>query len=256
MNHSPSRPSKFSVFMYTLFSVLSAVFIIVVISFSPVLVLFPPFTASIRKPFVGMIYIGICTLGLVAAIFPSKCKSSKPLSAITDVTKPEKVVYDIEGTSYCGRVPIHHGHHPGCETFDSHEIIVGRKSICAGCFGLAVGAIISIGLTIIYFGNVWSLSPDLASKFVIFGTIGSMSMLGRYIFLPRSGSGIRTILHTLLVIGATVLLIGIDVIGQSLVIDYVTILLVLFWLRTKMLLTKWEHVSICSVCDHPCDASY
>ena len=91
---------------------------------------------------------------------------------------------------------------------------------------------------------------------IVFGTIGCMSMLGRYFLDKNSGSTIRVILHAFLVIGATMVLIGIDLVGKSLVLDYIIIIIVLLWLRTKMMLTKWEHRNICSVCNHPCNEAY
>ncbi|MFQ6126925.1 MAG: hypothetical protein ACE5R6_20295, partial [Candidatus Heimdallarchaeota archaeon] len=143
-----------------------------------------------------------------------------------------------------------------CETFDPHELILGHKSFCAGCLGLGIGAIISICGSLLYFGDLLSPSASLAPFFIIIGTISNMAMLGRYFILPRSGGPARVFLHAAMVVGASFVLIGIDILGQNLFLDYGTIMLVLFWLRTKMLLTKWEHKKVCAACDHPCVAAY
>lgn len=254
MNPSRQRPSNTIVFNYTLISVFGAILVLSVATFLPFLKISPTL-ALVRKPIVGALYIGICSLGLVAAIFPRKCMSKRHAPKISENTEGE-VVYELEGTSSCMGVSIHHGHHPGCETFDSHELILGRKSICAGCLGLAIGAIISICGTLLYFGDLLSPPKSLAPYFIIIGTTCNMVMLGRYFFLPRNGGAVRAFLHASMVVGASCVLVGIDILGQNLFFDYGTIVLVLFWLRTKMLLTKWEHKKVCAACDHPCAAAY
>ncbi len=254
MNPFRHRPSNSIVFTYTLVSVFGAVLILSLAAFLPFLKISPTL-AIVRKPIVGVFYIGICSLGLVAAIFPRKCMSKRHAPKITDNTEGE-VVYELEGTSSCMGVSISHGHHPGCETFDPHELILGRKSFCAGCLGLAIGAVISICGSMLYFGDFLSPHASLAAYFIIIGTICNMAMLGRYFILPRSGGPVRVFLHATMVVGASCVLIGVDLLGQNLFFDYGTIVLVLFWLRTKMLLTKWEHKKVCAACDHPCAAAY
>jgi len=242
-------PSKTKISSYILLSSLGALLALGVAIYPSYFKLIST-SPNLRKLVIGSIFIGICILGLIATIFPSKCMTKKPISELEQ--EPDNMDYELEGSSRLCGVSISHAHHPACEEFDPHELIIKRKSICAGCLGLSIGTIISILSSVLYFGGLSTPAISLAPYFIVFGIISNMMMFGRYL-LPKIGSTVRIILHVAMVLGSTFLLIGIDLIGQSYAFDYLAILLALIWLRTKLLLTKWEHNKVCKLCNDPCN---
>ncbi len=243
-------PSKTKISSYILLSSLGALLVLGVAIYPSYFELIPSSSPFFRKFVIGSVFIAICVLGLIAAIFPSKCMTKKPVSELENDT--DDVIYELEGSSLLCGVSIYHAHHPACDQFDPHEFIIKRKSICAGCLGLSIGAMTSIIYSVLYFGGVSSPTISLAPYFIVFGTLSNLTMFGRY-FLPTIGSTVRIILHIAMVLGSTFLIIGIDLIGQNYLFDYLAILLVLIWLRTKLLLTKWEHNNVCKMCSDPCN---
>jgi hypothetical protein len=139
------------------------------------------------------------------------------------------------------------GHHPDCAGFSSHVIQIRNRTLCAACTGLFIGASIDlIGITVHFFSK-WNIGiSSLAAVFI--GTVGVT--LG---FLQLIFNGFcRLTFNIVFVVGAFLILAGIDEITQSLLIDLFLLSLVVFWIWTRIILSRFDHWRICSNCQSRC----
>jgi hypothetical protein len=135
------------------------------------------------------------------------------------------------------------GHHPSCENFAFHTFSIKSKVFCAACSGLFVGGLVTMIGSFFYFLVNW-IAVENGILFVIFGTFGVGFGLVQHWFK----SLIRLSLNFVFVLGSFFILIGIDEIIHSLIIDLFVISLILFWLFTRISLSHWDHERICSNC--------
>jgi hypothetical protein len=187
-----------------------------------------------RKPLIGSIFSLICVLGIFAALFPKQCSQTfhfrKENMNLTS--------HRIHATS----------HHPDCEKFSAHVIHVRNHMLCAACTGLLLGAIIALAGTAFYFFNGWHIE-EVSFPAVLIGTVDIV--LG---FLQLKFRGfIRLILNMFFVLGAFLILIGIDELTESLFVDFFLAALIVFWILTRIQLSQWDHWRICSSCKSACE---
>ena len=186
-----------------------------------------------RKPLIGSVFSLICILGTFAALFPTQCSKT--------------FHFRKENMSLTSQ--IHRSsHHPDCGKFSAHVIRVGNYTLCAACTGLLLGAIIALVGTGFYFFSGWNVE-GVSFPVVLIGTAGII--LG---FLQlKFRSFLRLLLNTLFVLGAFLILIGIDELAQSLFADFFLIALIAFWILTRIQLSQWDHWRICSNCESRCE---
>ena len=196
-----------------------------------------------RKPFIGSIFSLICILGIIAAFFPNKC--SKTFNLL-EAEKP--AVSNAKDRNFNKVLVTLKGHHPDCKEFSAHVIHISSHTLCAACTGLYLGAFISIIGTAFYFfggGRIYEMSFPA----VVIGIVGVI--LG-YLQLKFRGF-VRLMLNTLFVLGAFLTLVGIDELTQSLSVDLFSIVLIVFWIFTRIMLSHWDHRRICLNCKSPCE---
>lgn len=188
-----------------------------------------------RKPLVGLIFGLICVSGMFAALIPKECSK----------------VFHFKGREEnlaSNTVPIAMaGHHPDCVEFSSHVIHTRNHTLCAACTGLFLGAFINLLGTIFYFfcGGYIGF-PSFAVVFL--GAVGII--LG---FLQLKFSGFyRLLLNVLFALGAFLILAGVDGLTQSLFVDLFLISLIVFWIWTRITLSKWDHWKTCYKCKFKC----
>lgn len=189
----------------------------------------------------GTIFGTICLLGILAGIFPSSC--SRPLhfgrSDDDKSTHPS--------TSLTSSNPSFRGHHPGCRNFKGHILRFGNKVFCAGCVGLIFGAILSlIGVTFYFFFNL-SFWPDYVPAFCIGLACVSCGLLQYQIF-NWGNSLIHASVNSLFVCGVFLLLMDVDQSTRNTGADLYLIALSMFWLYTRITLSKVDHRGICAAC--------
>jgi len=189
-----------------------------------------------RKPLIGSIFSLICILGIFAALFPKQCSQTfhfrKENMNLTS--------HRIHATS----------HHPDCDCrkFSAHVIRVGSHTLCAACTGLLLGAIIALVGTTFYFFSGRNVE-GVSFSVVLIGTAGII--LG---FLQLKFRGfLRLLLNTFFVLGAFLILVGIDELAESLFADFFLTALIAFWILTRIQLSQWDHWRICSNCESPCE---
>jgi hypothetical protein len=196
-----------------------------------------------RKPMIGSIFGLICVLGVVAVFFPKQ--SSAILRLARGDGDKDLSTNDLDSH---GDYPTMQGHHPSCRDFSAHVIQVNDKTLCAACTGLLLGALMALAGTVLYFfGN---LNIDQNSSLAVFvGTVG----VGLGLLQLKFRSFLRLLLNTMFVLSSFSILIGIDALTQSLSIDLFLVVLIIFWLFTRILMSEWDHWNICCTCRSPCE---
>jgi len=204
------------------------------------LTFYPPTTTvenPIRKPLIGSIFSIFCVLGILAVFAPYKC------GRILD-RKIENVFPDSAETEvYDGAAIVLRGHHPTCGKYSAHIFRIGDRIFCAACIGLLLGGLLALAGTVIYFfckclvSNYYTLMVFLGVVGIIFG------------FFQFKVKGLfRLFANIAFVLGALLILIGIDIVVHSLFFDLFVICLIVFWLSTRIALSQWDHEVICSGC--------
>jgi hypothetical protein len=204
------------------------------------LAVFPPLVTenvSWRKIIIGSIFNSICVLGILAVFSPSKCGKIVKLKNRT--VSSDAVQLASHGTS--GALQ---GHHPTCGNYDSHTIRIKDKTGCAACVGLFIGGLLAlVGASAYFFADYPVADHDLLT--VLLGVVGVSFGLFQFKFR----SFVRLFMNTVFVLGALLVLVGVDGLVQSLFFDFFVICLVVFWLFTRIRLSQWDHERICSGCD-------
>ncbi len=187
-----------------------------------------------RKPLIGLLFSLVCILGIFAALSPGQCSQASHLRKET-----------LDSTSHIIRLS---SHHPDCGGFSTHVIHISGRDLCAACTGLLLGAHIALLGTASYFFGVWPIR-DVGLLAVLIGVAGVV--LG---FLQLKFRGfIRLTLNTSFVLGAFLILVGMDELTESIFFDCFLLALIVFWILTRIQLSQWDHHRICSNCRSPCD---
>lgn len=193
-----------------------------------------------RKPLTVSTFATICLLGITAGISPSRCPRTPHFRG------RNKNSYKTEQTDSGVTTISFEGHHPTCGKFSAHVLQLGGKTYCAGCTGLATGAIISLLGSFLYLGgfNVGELSM------LVFwlGFVGvTCGLLQYHIFGVKRGM-VHFLLNVVFVLGAFLLLVGVNEINSNFVLDLYLLTLIVYWIITRITLSQLEHKKICVTC--------
>lgn len=181
-----------------------------------------------------------CLLGLSMALKPNW------LRGILDKEKEEgqQRVQNLE-------LRIRSGHHPECEGFSSHILKVGNKTYCAGCLGLAIGAIIGILLLFIYL-----LVPDIVNSmpYVIMIIMGLVFIMINFfnVVTRNKNSIVHVISNIILVSGFFLLVVGFFEITKSISFGLLAVIISYLLLDTRIQLSHWHHERTCIQCPDSC----
>lgn len=138
------------------------------------------------------------------------------------------------------------GHHPTCGNFSSHLLQFGSKIYCAGCTGLVVGAIISLVVSLLYFFT--GLGVGEAGMLIFWlGFIGVACGLLQYNLFTNRGV-VHFFLNTIFVLGAFLLLVGVNEVNGNFVLDSYLLTLIVYWIIARIMLSQLEHKKICATC--------
>ncbi len=218
-----------SVFSLTILSILT-------FRFSTMIIHFP-----FQKEIIGSIFIIICLLGILIGVFPSKCLGILHFRTSNVVSrKKEQNVLKKSGGKFSG-------HHPTCHHFNSHVLHLKNETFCAGCTGLVIGAIISFFGSLLYFFLDFYVQYDV----LVFslGFFGVFCGLLQYRLPKKDSNKIHFFLNIIFVVGAFLLLIGVDKITSSFFLELYLLIIILFWIITRIMLSQVEHKKICAICD-------
>jgi hypothetical protein len=227
-------------------------------SFFPIILIafFPPEIQESfhwRKQATGLLFILICVSGMISVFFPKNCskifhEDEKTISSAISVSEKK----GFQRSSKILGVVLTHGHHPECQGFHHHEFRVGKKTCCIACLGLFSGAVSAA------FGVISYLFFELPARMdglflVVFGITGVALCLLQYTFFDVHSGSIRFSLNTFFIFGMFSILAGIDFIVQCLALDFFLNGLFVFWLFTRILLSKSKHREICQTCNIDCN---
>lgn len=204
-----------------------------------------------RRPIISSTYALICILGAIAVFFPKKCSRVVFLKNCETTPTPYKTpqLDETRTTAFFG-FKLTHGHHPKCEGFSDHEFQIGKKTYCAGCMGLLIGASISLVTVSAYFISQVQLDkeaiPLIGFGFttVLFGLLTPIFIAGR--------SAIRIATNAFLILGMLSILVGADTLLHNIQIDLYLIALDILWLTTRIALSQLNHERICANCTRKC----
>jgi len=183
-----------------------------------------------------ILFVALCVLGAVATLFPRRCS---PEIRVSGDLPPSRYT-DVLG------VRVIHGHHSDCSGFSNHEIRLGEKRICAGCLGLLAGSLIAIIITVTQVIQNVPVLPQSGLLGLAFVAAG----LAYSVLIPGSPPILRMALNAFLVTGfALVYLVLTNLRGLGLM----GISLSIFWMYTRIRLSRWSHERLCAGCDAPCN---
>jgi hypothetical protein len=121
--------------------------------------------------------------------------------------------------------------------------------LCAACTGLLLGALIAlIGTALYFFGGGYIEGVGLWTALI--GAAGIALGFSQLKF--RSFA--RLTLNVFFVLGAFLILVGIDELIESLFVDLFLVALIVFWILTRIQLSQWDHRRTCDSCISPCEA--
>jgi len=199
-------------------------------------------TAAWRKPVVGSIFTLVCSLGIILAESPRKCSET-----YGHRRSMRKTNFPAHASSFTVRME---GHHHDCGMFLAHTIRVNGHILCAACTGLFLGDLVALFGTAVYFFAEFDW-PQFG--FLAVG-IGVLAMTLGFLQLKFERFA-RLIMNVLFVLGGFLILVGMDELTGSLFVDLFSIVLIVFWLFTRILLSQWDHWKICRKCARVCDIS-
>jgi uncharacterized membrane protein len=193
-----------------------------------------------RKPIIGSTFALVCFLGIVLALSPRKCSET--------VGHHRKMKITTSSSQTSNSAVVTRGHHYDCGKFSSHTMQVDGHVVCAACTGLFLGALGALFGTVLYF-FVGRELPQIGFLPVL---IGVAAMILGFLQLKSRGFA-RSLLNMGFVLGAYLILAGIDELAGSLLVDLFSIALIVFWLFTRILLSQWDHWRICKACLTSCE---
>ncbi len=207
-----------------------------------------------RKQLIGSVFGVICFLGAIAVFFPGHCSKIFQANNAENGNHafPVKGNVAFHKSSNIFGLKITHGHHPSCEGFRAHEFQIGKKTFCTACMGLLLGAFMALFGVAAYFFQGWSIGDNI-SLFLISGVLSVGLGLFQYMFFDVQWKPIRFLLNAFFVFGTFLVLAAIDAAANSLILDFFVVFLCVFWLFTRIVLSKHVHKDICLACNLKCE---
>lgn len=191
-----------------------------------------------RKPLIGSAFAVVCILGILAVLFPNAC------SGFFAAGRQEKGSHLRISR---GAASVLRGHHPQCSGYSVHVFTVGRRVFCATCSGLFLGALFVLpGVCMFFFGN-WQIGQN-AVLAVVVGVVGVALGLLQSSVPVLQNSVVRLFAGVFFVVGAFLILLGIEELNRNVSLDFFIVVLSIFWLVTRISFSQWDHERICSRC--------
>lgn len=196
----------------------------------------------LQKQLTGSIFMAICLLGITAGVYPSGC------SRMLHFRRIKNNSYNTMTQAGTKETTIRfEGHHPTCGNFSAHVLQLSGKTYCAGCTGLVVGAIISVLGSFMYFFAGLQVGEAGIVVFSL-GFLGVACGLLQH-NLPNANRGaVHLFLNVVFVLGAFLLLVGVTEITNNFILGLYLLGLIVYWIITRVTLSKREHEKICATC--------
>ncbi|MEM3161777.1 MAG: hypothetical protein QW056_02150 [Candidatus Bathyarchaeia archaeon] len=232
-----ARHHDFLAVSILILSIIGTTLVLPITVFKPIAYLDIPW----RKTLIGSLLAILCIAGIPAALLPGKCAKA------THRSRRETAGYKFESPAPQKVAVVFRGHHPDCGKFDAHIVHIMGNEYCAACTGLALGALIVLAGTFLYFFIEYSME-NFGLWAIFAGQIGVA--LGLFQFKFRNF--MRLALNAIFVIACFLILAGADSVAGNLLLDLYIFGLILYWLFTRIMLSKWDHTRICRKCGFSC----
>ncbi len=192
-----------------------------------------------HRPLVGSVFAAICLLGILAVLFPDACSRFFVSGSQKNVARSR--VFHGAGSTLIG-------HHPQCGGYSGHVFTVGQKVFCAACSGLFIGALLAlVGIGVFFFGG-WRIAQS-AAVIVVVGVVGvALGLLQSPLPVLQKSSVVRLFTSVFFVVGAFLILLGIEELAHNVSLDLFVVALSVFWLVTRISFSSWDHERICFRC--------
>lgn len=143
------------------------------------------------------------------------------------------------------------GHHPDCEEFNNHVIKIKNSILCPGCYGLALGSVISILLM-----SGYIVFPIEIQKIHLYDLIilGMLLIVLNFveIIIPATTAYFHLISNIFLVISFFLIILGILHLTGNMIFGLLAVLISYLWLDTRVQLSDWRHSQVCQNCIESC----
>lgn len=197
-----------------------------------------------EKVIVGTAFILSCMLGISMAVRPNWIHRLGKDQSSTKQTLPKQ----LEQIS-------REGHHPTCKNFESHTIKISNKQHCAGCTGLAAGAVIGIVLMCLYLIIPFQMNDNIPELFLTIGFIIIGLIFLKIMTMPKTAST-HIISNAGLPLGFFFVVIGILELTGDIVSGLIAVIISFLWLDTRIQISNWRHTITCKVCKKSCKVYY
>jgi hypothetical protein len=192
---------------------------------------------STERLVVGGVFMGSCALGISLAIWPGWFRKSG------------RGDHGSRGDTTGGRGRL--GHHPDCESFQSHVLKMKAGALCAGCTGLALGSFVSILLTGAYLVRPLDLQSATLHALIALGIVLVVVSFIE-IAAPARNVLVHVTANALLVVGFFSLVIGTFQLTGSLAYGLLGVVISFLLLDTRIQLSSWRHSRMCADCRESC----
>ncbi|MHA2377448.1 MAG: hypothetical protein ACXAB9_14925, partial [Candidatus Thorarchaeota archaeon] len=186
-----------------------------------------------------------CMLGAIAGVRPSSCARSTSI----ENGYPERIddTRTQNGSTHQLRK---RGHHYECDSYTTHVISIKNKVYCAGCTGLTIGAVAAIIGSILYFFTGILLENVALVFWLAFAGV-AIGLLQHPIYrlLHIKNGFFRVVINSIFVIGAFLLLVSVIQLTSDFAAAVYILFIILFWISTRIIMSKSEHDRICMACD-------
>jgi hypothetical protein len=193
---------------------------------------------------IGLLFISACIFGITLALWPNWLRAIKK-KKMHDELKPH--ISNKDHHRPRRYPPKRQGHHPVCHNFYGHAIQLGEKVVCAGCFGLSLGAISAIIFMIFFIIYEIRLSNVISYLLILTGFL--IILVNFFEIQTKSRDPVlHVMLNFLLIIGFFFIIISVFHLTKELFIGILAIILSILWLDTTIQLSNSHHKKICNTC--------
>lgn len=143
------------------------------------------------------------------------------------------------------------GHHPDCTMFNTHIVRGYKKTWCAGCLGLLVGSLVSIILMILYVAVPFQ-QPTMVYRILFLLGLTIIVFVYLEIIIGKRQTVVHVLLNSMFILGFFLITISVVELTGKIVYGLLSVLLCFLWLDTRVQLSQWQHIRICSSCTEWC----
>lgn len=225
-----------NIFSYIIFSFLAVVFLLILVFLN---LNTTNIISFLERLFVAGIFITSCLFGISSAMYPNWWRKILHNKNNASDSKSGKIKRQFKG------------HHPDCNLFNNHVIVIRNKTKCAGCFGLIIGSVISIFLMIFYLLIPPSQHLIIWYFILIIGLV-IIPLIYLEIIFSKRNKIIHIISNIVFIVGFFCITISIFEITRNFIYAILAIIFCFLWLDTRIRLSKHQHSRICAFCKQSC----